>query len=229
MDQTQKQPAILVSPSGVPTDAFDHLPPLVAPKDDPKLAVGCDDLPEPLVPIVDSQLITYLDAYDRWGALPPRPARLRSGAFERLQEAAASLPPGFGLVVLDSWRTIEDQQALAEFYGSQSIADGFLAPTTPGYIPPHTTGGAVDLTLSFEGRPLALGTEFDAFVDQAATDAFEADGCDFLVRQLRRGLAAAMSGAGFAPYWREWWHWSWGDDRWARINKRTALYKIAEL
>ena len=48
------------------------------------------------------------------------------------------------------------------------------------------------------------------------------------VRLLRRGFAYALSTAGFAPYDREWWHWSHGDDVWANALGRPALYDIAE-
>ena len=220
-------PSLLIDPANVPSEIFGGLPPVTAP------AVGNEALPvggrsaEPLELIDGDPVIAYLDAYARWGLLPPRPGRLRTGALKRLRQAASSLPDRFGLVVLDSWRSLADQRALNEFYGDRSVSEGFVAPAAKGDRPPHTTGGVVDLTLSFAGRALALGTEFDAFVDSARAEAFETDGADPHIRRLRRALAAAMTAAGFVPYWREWWHWSYGDDHWGRITNRPPIYGIA--
>ena len=53
--------------------------------------------------------------------------------------------------------------------------------------PPHLTGGAVDLTLGDgDGRPLDLGTDFDAFVPEAGARALE--GIPGQARDLRRTL-----------------------------------------
>jgi D-alanyl-D-alanine dipeptidase len=48
------------------------------------------------------------------------------------------------------------------------------------------SGGTVDLTLSYRGTPLALGTSFDNFDQYAAITAFEE--ADSIVRRLRRLL-----------------------------------------
>ena len=90
---------------------------------------------------------------------------------------------------------------------------------------PHTTGGAVDLTLGWDGKALAMGTDYDAFEEEAALDFYE-DGADQRLLTLRRILFNAMTGAGFAPYWTEWWHWSFGDDKWAWSKGVNALYEV---
>jgi hypothetical protein len=77
-----------------------------------------------------------------------------AGTHDHEDLAAESLPRGFGLAVFDAWRP------LALF-------------TAEGDPPPHLTGGAVDLTLSWQGTPLALGTGFDDFSSRAAADVFE--------------------------------------------------------
>ena len=94
-----------------------------------------------------------------------------------------------------------------------------------------TTGGAVDLTLAWEGQPLALGTDFDDFTPLAATEAFEEPGRNSQIRLLRRALAAGLTMAGFVNHrlGYEWWHWSFGDDTWADFNRCSALYGIASL
>ena len=149
---------------------------------------SCDFLSEPLVEVPVSDKIAYLDAYRQLGVMPARAARLRSGCLDRLRLAASCLPSNFGLVLLDTYRTLTDQIALGEFYGANSVSAGFVARVGGRYRSPHTTGGAVDLTLSWQGLPLALGTDFDSFSDEATTDAFEVPGADRQIKLLRRYL-----------------------------------------
>ncbi len=131
------------------------------------------------------------------------------------------------LVVLDAWRSLTDQQRLLDYYKRSGPTRGFVAEVGLQSIrPPHVTGGAVDLTLSHLGVPLALGTQFDSFTKLANLHFFEVE--DGLIRRLRRSLAAAMSNAGFVPYPPEWWHWSYGDDVWAAANSCAARYDLAE-
>lgn len=152
---------------------------------------------------------------------------LREGVLERLREAAEALPPEFGLVVLDAHRTLDEQRALGEFYDRDGSMAQYVAPVRDDAIrPPHTTGGAVDVTLSWRGEALALGTDFDSFSPDAHLDAFEGE--DSVVRRLRRLLAVVMVDAGFAPYRYEWWHWSYGEDVWAATYGQDPLYDIID-
>jgi D-alanyl-D-alanine dipeptidase len=77
---------------------------------------------------------------------------------------------------------------------------------------PHSTGGAVDLTL--------------IFTDEAWTDAYERreirSMSDEEARGNRRLLYWVMSEAGFANNPTEWWHYSWGDQLWARLSGENA-------
>ena len=180
---------------------------------------------DPLVSLGEWRIPT-LDAYAEMEVLPPRVLKARSQVAVRLQVARKSLPKGFDLVVLDGYRTLAEQQALVDHYKTSSE---FVASTSPDAMrPPHTTGGAVDVTLTRHGVPLALGTDYDAFGSAAQLEAFES-GSDGLVRRLRRLLAHAMTGAGFARYSPEWWHWSYGDDVWAKQMGRATLYEVVEL
>ena len=173
--------------------------------------------------------VASLDAYSELGILPPRPPRVRTGIADRLKTAKEMLPDEFNLIVLDGWRSLVDQQRLVDHYGSSASSRGFVAPVKPeGARPPHTTGGAVDVTLSWRGVVLGLGTDFDEFSDAACLGAFE-DGRDRLVRRLRRLLAGTMGAVGMVCYGPEWWHWSFGDDVWACATGEPAIYDIWEL
>lgn len=171
---------------------------------------------EPFVPVPVPTLVPY----DRL----PLPARdglvVRAGVARRLLAAHRSLPDPFGLVVLDGWRSPAFQRALLAHYRATvpGLGQGFVADAADGPVPPHTTGGAVDLTLTWRGVPLALGTDYDAFTDDARPAALERDGADARARDLRRVLAAALAPHGFVVHPLEWWHWSWGEQWWAAAS-----------
>lgn len=186
---------------------------------------------EPLVEV--GERIPCVNCYHRAGWAGTSPTTwLRASVVERLAAVTTHLPPGFGLAVFDGWRAPETVRALyAHYYGPGSTLEaGYLANPDEDRDgpPPHLTGGAVDLTLTWHGAPLSLGTPFDEFSPRAHLDALEEapEGTpDALDRDLRRVLTAAMVEAGFAPYAQEWWHFAHGDDEWARwAGAASALY-----
>lgn len=180
---------------------------------------------EPLVAVTGARCI---DAYHQLGITNTRRVlSARKAVVERLAVAQTRLPSGFALVVLDGWRSAQLQTDLVNHYESVhggSVAGYVADPDSITMRPPHVVGAAVDLTLSFHGQPLALGSAYDEFSPAAHLDAFE--GSDSTVRRLRRLMAEAMLAAGFAPYPLEWWHWSYGDDIWAAYYGRQALYDV---
>lgn len=100
----------------------------------------------------------------------------------------------------------------------------FWAPPSPDprTPPPHSTGGAVDLTLAdSSGEPLEMGGEIDAIGEQSVPDhhAEEAEsnpeGSAALWHGRRCLLNDVMTEAGFARHPNEWWHFSHGDQLWA--------------
>ena len=98
-------------------------------------------------------------------------------------------------------------------------------PATP---PPHSTGAAVDLTLSSsDGTPLAMGGEIDAIgaVSEPQHYAGWEDSEARRWHQRRQLLAEVMGSAGFAQHPNEWWHYSFGDQLWAwRKGAAVAVY-----
>ena len=196
-----------------------------------EITLGDND--EPLVPVAGE--LPVFRVYQR---LPlgnlPEDVRLREGLLERLVAARDALPAPFALVVIDGWRSLAFQQELLDYYSLRHARlDGYVSdPGDERLVPPHVTGGAVDLTLTHNGHPLSMGTDFDAFEDAAALDWFEHPGrargpAGELARRLRRQLASSLTGQGLAPLAEEWWHWSFGDQRWAVSQGETrALYGV---
>ena len=175
------------------------------------------------------------------GALPRN--WLREGVAARLAAVADGLPDGLTLVVWDGYRPIATQAALFNGYldelamvhpdlpadALEDAAARYVTPPSRSRLapPPHLTGGAVDLTLGDgNGRPLDLGTDFDAFVPEAGARALEA--VPGQARDLRRTLYWAMAGQGFTPYVEEWWHFDHGDQFWGLATGQAARYAAAE-
>jgi zinc D-Ala-D-Ala dipeptidase len=126
-----------------------------------------------------------------------RPRELQRRYFERRVERVAARQPG--------WTSARIRRE----------ASRFVAP--PDIVPPHVTGGAIDLTLvDAAGAELDLGTA----VNESPEDCGErcvtdAPGLSPGARANRDRLVSVMRAAGFVNYPTEWWHWSYGDRYWA--------------
>ena len=183
------------------------------------------------------------------------PFQLRLGVVQRLLDAQQQLverDPGLRLSIFDAWRPIAVQafmvdHSIAELCRErgvevrsghafeQVVADVgrfWAAPSRdPATPPPHSTGAAVDLTLSSsDGTPLAMGGEIDAIgaVSEPQHYAGREDSEARCWHQRRQLLAEVMGAAGFAQHPNEWWHYSFGDQLWAwRKGAAVAVYAEA--
>ena len=183
------------------------------------------------------------------------PFQLRLGVVQRLLDAQQQLvehDPGLRLSIFDAWRPIAVQafmvdHSIAELCRERGVevrsGDAFdqvvvdvgrfwAAPSRdPMTPPPHSTGAAVDLTLSSsDGTPLAMGGEIDAIgaVSEPQHYAGREDSEARRWHQRRQLLAEVMGAAGFAQHPNEWWHYSFGDQLWAwRKGAAVAVYAEA--
>ena len=114
-----------------------------------------------------------------------------------------------------------------ERYWARGAPGGIVDPSSP---PPHLTASAVDLTLRrIGGDALFMGSIFDDATAVSNTDHFENAGgmafSDVEARDNRRLLHWVMREEGFANNPTEWWHFSYGDQMWARITgQEAAIY-----
>jgi zinc D-Ala-D-Ala dipeptidase len=189
-------------------------------------AASATDDGEPLARIGDAR-VPALHSYAEAGwAHVVEQQWLRADVLARLHRAAATLPQGFGLAVFDGWRPLSLQRELFEATGPDSDPDAedLVAPPSsdPAEPPPHLTGGAVDLTLTWQGMPLALGTAFDEFTSLAMTSAFE--NLAGPVRTLRRLLYHGLRRQGFVVLAEEWWHFEFGTRLWSVLTDQPARY-----
>ncbi|MDE1919083.1 MAG: D-alanyl-D-alanine carboxypeptidase family protein [Patescibacteria group bacterium] len=89
----------------------------------------------------------------------------------------------------------------------------------------HPTGGAVDVTLvKTDGAFVDMGTKIADFSDVEKIETFAKDLTPTQVEN-RRILRDAMIKEELAPFYGEWWHFSYGDREWATFyGKSSSLY-----
>jgi D-alanyl-D-alanine dipeptidase len=196
---------------------------------------------EPLVDLrdVEGEEAIQLDARKRddagvW-------LNVRVGVADRLRRAQAAAPNGVRLLVIEGFRPlalqrfyfdryVEELRAEHPTWGSRQLrafASRYVAP--PDIVPPHSTGGAVDVTLVDASGELDLGTRVNASPEESGGACFTAArGLSREAASNRTLLRQLMEGAGFVNYGTEWWHWSYGDRYWAFATAApAAIYGTA--
>lgn len=165
----------------------------------------------------------------------------RLSVAKKLEQAIDLLPDNITFKVYDAWRPLQVQKELYQSYYEviQSQHKDWSVPKiqkeivkfvsrpdcTPQCPVVHSTGGAIDLTLSFKdtGKSLDMGTEFDDFTFLSYTNSFEGSDNEEAKRN-RRLLYWTMTEAGFTNLPSEWWHYDYGDAFWAYYKKTPALF-----
>ena len=96
----------------------------------------------------------------------------------------------------------------------------------PNRIPPHATGSTVDLTLvDTSDKELDMGTVFDHFGPEASSLYFEEHSINEPAQKNRKILRDAMSVEDFSVDKDEWWHFDYGNQKWAvELNKPKAIF-----
>lgn len=168
---------------------------------------------------------------------------LRQEATDRLIQASKNLPAGYSFVIFDSYRPIVVQQEIFSRFkdelrkSHQEINENELNSMTEVYVSlpsrdplkpsPHSTGGAIDLSIANEKQELLeMGADWDSFDIKSQTAYFRL--LNGTYHQNRRLLYQLMTGVGYTNYPEEWWHYDFGNQFWARIVTRTAIYGLAQ-
>ncbi|WP_058309151.1 M15 family metallopeptidase [Gracilibacillus massiliensis] len=179
---------------------------------------------------------------------------LRESVLDLLEKAAQKLPSGYQFVIWDGFRPYHVQKAIYDQFFEQikrenphaskkewsEKTENFVSwPSIDKNAPaPHTTGGAVDLTIINEfGEYLDFGTEFDDFSEMANTAYFEKKATiqkltlrEQNILENRRLLYHSLIEVGFSNYHQEWWHFDYGNPWWAQNKEQsTAIYGVADL
>jgi len=177
---------------------------------------GSDALPRELVDVRTAAPEIRVLSAPAWSDSELR-FLIRPEVAERLARAAEGLPGGVYLGFWEGLRPLSVQRSLwssgiaflkeahpaATGADLETMLEQYVA-RPQGLRPPHSTGSAVDVAaLDAFGQVMNPG------------DAWGRLGYDALARRLRE--------AGLANYEPEWWHWSYGDEEWARANDCAPL------
>jgi D-alanyl-D-alanine dipeptidase len=170
-------------------------------------------------------------------------AMLRRAVADRLLQAQETLPAGLRLLIVEGYRDLTAQRAIFDGYRAELAglypdwtAERLHTETSkfcsPVEVAPHSTGGALDLTLiTPSGAELDMGTVIDATPEASRNACFTAAAnISPRARVHRQILCEALTGAGLVNYPTEWWHWSYGDRYWAlTTGAPAAIYGPVEL
>jgi zinc D-Ala-D-Ala dipeptidase len=197
------------------------------------VAIPIQECGQPMVSLAGSGLVLVSD--DGEADQNADQYRCRSGIRDRLIRAQTKLPHGFVLGVSECFRPLSLQaqyweRTLARMrnqypdWNDQQLASEaakFIAP--PWIVPPHSTGGAVDVVLiDAAGSFVEMGSALDVHCPEMMT---ESPLISAAAQQNRRMLRSAMESAEFVNYDHEWWHYSFGDRYWAfKTDAAHALY-----
>lgn len=167
---------------------------------------------------------------------------VRSGIQKMLNNVTELLSDQYKLVVRAGHRPIQVQKqlftdALTEYAEENPEAtDNQALKHVRTYIsdpniklPPHCCGAAVDVEL-FDvstNKPVNFGCSINTDSDISYIHSNKISKKE---KQNRMILLTAMLEAGFASYYAEWWHFSYGDQLWAWFyGKDACLYGFVEL
>ena len=200
-------------------------------------AVAIEDNGEPLVdPRKLSGRIHFATQHPRFDM--KRLCFVREAVAEMLARAARTLPSGIDIEVIEGLRPVFRQRMMynkirEEFSKKHPdwnasmlsrMTNTMAAPPDDKCPPPHTTGGAVDVTLvdaqTFEWLDLISPYEPDEVCAPTILR-----GLTKTASKNRALLIENLSAAGLTNYTGEWWHWSYGDSGWAlRTGAPKAIY-----
>lgn len=171
------------------------------------------------------------------------PYYLRQGVIDSLIVAQKQLQqdyPDWQILIFDAYRPVEVQQFMVDFTFAEIAKDqGCELPVSEekkqlileqvykfwavpsldrATPPPHSTGGALDVTLvDRQNGQIDMGSPIDEISERSYPDYFASSNelSEQAFHCRRKILKDAMVGAGFRQHPNEWWHFSLGDQMWA--------------
>ena len=161
--------------------------------------------------------------------------QLRQTAARKLLTAAKKLPKGIVFAISEGYRPLwyqkqifaeilsDMKQKYPDFSQHQLWEETTKYVADPSLVPPHTTGGAIDITLADEqGKLLDMGAPLNAADETAHTFYGK---LNIIQKQNRKLLFDSLTSVCFVNLPTEWWHYSYGDQYWAIYNHQpNAIY-----
>lgn len=192
---------------------------------------------DPMVNLADYPFI-LAPMYHEWGLSDTPELWVRKAIADKLLCIQKEKLGGKKFKIWDPWRSREVQNNIYRKFRDELAHDHpewdeeklawetgvfVTKPDDPERIPPHATGGSIDLTVvDEEGVEIDFGTAFDHFGPEAATNFY---GIDTKIGQNRRWLHDLMKEEGFESDTDEWWHFDLYNQKWAlQRGARQSFY-----
>jgi len=220
----------------------------------PYRLIQIQDCGEPLIPIpVEQFQVVSPHPYARLGAPygNKSPFWVRQGVSDRLRLAQTYLQqhhPDWQILLFDAFRPLAVQQFMVNYTFTQLAQQQQLDPTQltssqtqelfeqvyefwalpdpdPTRPPPHSTGGAIDVTLVDQsGQWVEMGGEIDEISPRSYPNYYidTEDATQQQFHQHRQILYQVMTQAGFKQHPNEWWHFCYGDQMWAWLVREQG-------
>jgi D-alanyl-D-alanine dipeptidase len=216
---------------------------------DPEIiAIPINECHEPLIDLKEQQTLQF--------GPPPESeltaddyTKMRKIVFEKLCQAQKDLPNQWRFRLYEGFRSIKVQQILFDeecqrvrersphltgtdvFYEATRLVSPVTNLDGTQNIPPHNTGGAVDVEIvTVDGQLVDMGMAAKDWC-QVAPELCQTD-CNTISRtskQNRKILLDVLCAHGFTNYPTEWWHFSYGDRYWAyHQNQAHSIYSSVE-
>lgn len=212
---------------------------------DPRiLAITVFDNHEPMLNLKDRQEIAY-------GPSPEIPnntdyTKLRKTVYEKLKQAQMLLPKGLHFCLYEGYRSFQLQKKLFDnryakvkhmypgwsqeqlFAETIKLVSPVINLDGSKNIPPHTTGGAIDVYLiNDQHEPIEMGIHPKDWLQDkdGARSLTSSQVISEVAKHNRIIMSKALEAVGFVNYPTEYWHWSYGDRYWAYYTKQPhAIY-----
>lgn len=195
--------------------------------------------------------------YQKLGAtyVERSPYHLRQSVLDSLLQAQVQLQrhyPSWRIQIFDAYRPVAVQQFMVDYTFAEVVQAQGLTPAQltaaqrtviweqvyqiwavpsldPNCPPPHSTGGAVDITLVDDtGTPVNMGSAIDE-LSPASHPNYYANGTAPSEQQYnfhRQLLWDVMRHSGFQRHPGEWWHFCLGDQMWAWLSNQADPTKF---
>ncbi len=219
----------------------------------PYKLVPIQECSEPLVAIpAEPFAFIHPHPYEQLGAPydDKSPFYVRQGFLERLlyaQNQLQSIKPDWKIQIFDAYRPLAVQQFMVDYTFAEVLQQKGLTETDlteperaamlelvyefwalpdadPTKPPPHSTGGAIDVTLvDATGRVVNMGSPIDELSPRSYPNHFanSQNTLEQTYHAQRELLNQVMVEAGFMRHPGEWWHFCYGDQMWAWLRNQA--------